>query len=58
MFSESIHQQQRLKCAFDDKGLLNPGSLSDAPTAGAELGGMHVPRGPVAISGYSEVLSC
>ena len=28
MFSETdLNQQQRLKCAFDDKGLLNPGKV-------------------------------
>src|SRR5499427_2571245 len=49
MFSETdLKQQQRLKCAFDDKGLLNPGKVFPTLHRCAELGRMHVHAGRVA----------
>jgi glycolate oxidase len=46
MFSEDdLNQQQRLKCAFDDKGLLNPGKVFPTLHRCAELGRMHVKGG-------------
>jgi glycolate oxidase len=49
MFSEAdLAQQQRLKCAFDEKGLLNPGKVFPVLHRCAELGRMHVHRGNVA----------
>src|SRR5215468_5707881 len=49
MFSEvDLNQQQRLKCAFDDKGLLNPGKVFPTLHRCAELGRMHVHAGTVA----------
>ncbi len=49
MFSEiDLDQQQRLKCAFDDKGLLNPGKVFPKLHRCAELGRMHVHAGRVA----------
>ncbi len=46
MFNESdLNQQQRLKCAFDDKGLLNPGKVFPQLCRCAELGRMHVRGG-------------
>ena len=49
MFSEAdLAQQQRLKCAFDDKGLLNPGKVFPTLHRCAELGRMHVHAGHVA----------
>jgi glycolate oxidase len=49
MFSEAdLAQQQRLKCAFDDKGLLNPGKVFPTLHRCAELGRMHVHAGRVA----------
>jgi glycolate oxidase len=46
MFSEiDLDQQQRLKCAFDDKGLLNPGKVFPTLHRCAELGRMHVRAG-------------
>ena len=46
MFSEAdLAQQQRLKCAFDDQGLLNPGKVFPTLHACAELGRMHVNAG-------------
>ncbi|MGZ9073849.1 MAG: FAD-linked oxidase C-terminal domain-containing protein, partial [Rhodoplanes sp.] len=46
MFSEiDLEQQQRLKCAFDDKGLLNPGKVFPTLRRCAELGRMHVSGG-------------
>jgi glycolate oxidase len=49
MFSETdLAQQQRLKCAFDDKGLLNPGKVFPTLHRCAELGRMHVHAGKVA----------
>src|SRR5499426_1857928 len=49
MFSEAdLAQQQRLKCAFDDKGLLNPGKVFPTLHRCAELGRVHVHAGKVA----------
>ncbi len=46
MFSkEDLDQQQRVKCAFDDKGLLNPGKVFPTLHRCAELGRMHVRAG-------------
>jgi glycolate oxidase len=46
MFSEvDLAHQQRLKCAFDDKGLLNPGKVFPVLNRCAELGKMHVSGG-------------
>jgi glycolate oxidase len=46
MFSEiDLAHQQRLKCAFDDKGLLNPGKVFPVLNRCAELGRMHVSGG-------------
>ena len=46
MFSEiDLNQQMRLKCAFDDKGLLNPGKVFPTLHRCAELGRMHVRGG-------------
>jgi glycolate dehydrogenase FAD-linked subunit len=46
MFSEvDLAQQQRLKCAFDDRGLLNPGKVFPTLHRCAELGRMHVRGG-------------
>jgi glycolate oxidase len=48
MFSAiDLKQQQRLKCAFDDKGLLNPGKVFPTLHRCAELGRMHVRGGQV-----------
>src|SRR5271156_3902003 len=49
MFSEiDLNAQQRLKCAFDDKSLLNPGKVFPTLHRCAELGRMHVHAGRVA----------
>src|SRR5215472_15724453 len=46
MFSQAdLDHQQRLKCAFDDKGLLNPGKVFPTLSRCAELGHMHVSGG-------------
>ena len=46
MFSEGdLAQQMRVKCAFDDKGLLNPGKVFPTLHRCAELGRMHVKGG-------------
>ena len=46
MFTETdLNQQQRLKCAFDPDGLLNPGKVFPTLHRCAELGRMHVHRG-------------
>jgi glycolate oxidase len=46
MFSEiDLNQQQRLKCAFDAKGLLNPGKVFPQLHRCAELGRLHVRAG-------------
>ncbi len=49
MFSETdLNQQQRLKCAFDEKSLLNPGKVFPTLHRCAELGRMHVHAGRAA----------
>jgi glycolate oxidase len=49
MFSQvDLDQQQRLKCAFDAQGLLNPGKVFPQLHRCAELGRMHVRAGQVA----------
>ena len=46
MFSEvDLNQQQRLKCAFDPEGRLNPGKMFPTLHRCAELGRMHVHAG-------------
>jgi glycolate oxidase len=46
MFSETdLDQQQRVKCAFDEKGLLNPGKMFPKLHSCAELGRMHISGG-------------
>ena len=46
MFSQAdLEQQQRMKCAFDAKGLLNPGKVFPTLARCAELGGMRVSGG-------------
>jgi glycolate oxidase len=46
MFSQiDLDHQQRLKCAFDQKGLLNPGKVFPVLHRCAELGRMHVSGG-------------
>ena len=48
MFNEDdINQQLRLKCAFDPRGLLNPGKVFPQLCRCAELGRVHVHRGQV-----------
>ncbi len=44
---EDLDQQQRLKCAFDPKGLLNPGKVFPTLHRCAELGRVHIHRGQV-----------
>src|SRR5580700_10104729 len=49
MFTEiDLNQQQRVKCAFDAKSLLNPGKVFPTLHRCAELGRMHVHAGRVA----------
>ncbi|MFG1277724.1 FAD-linked oxidase C-terminal domain-containing protein [Xanthobacter autotrophicus] len=46
MFNEvDLAQQQRMKCAFDDKSLLNPGKVFPTLHRCAEFGRMHVSGG-------------
>jgi glycolate oxidase len=46
MFNEiDLNQQQRVKCAFDAGGLLNPGKMFPELHRCAELGKMHVHHG-------------
>jgi len=46
MFNEiDLNQQQRLKCAFDSEGLLNPGKVFPVLHRCAELGRVHVRGG-------------
>ena len=46
MFSEAdLNQQQQLKCAFDQQGLLNPGKVFPTLHRCAELGRVHVHGG-------------
>jgi glycolate oxidase len=45
-FTETdMNQQQRVKCAFDPEGLLNPGKVFPQLHRCAELGRMHIHRG-------------
>src|SRR4051794_15949735 len=49
MFSDiDLNQQQRLKCAFDAQGLLNPGKVFPTLHRCAELGRVHVHGGRLA----------
>jgi glycolate oxidase len=49
MFDEAdLAHQQRLKCAFDEQGLLNPGKVFPTLHRCAELGRMHVRGGRTA----------
>jgi glycolate oxidase len=49
MFSEAdLNQQQRVKCAFDPAGRLNPGKVFPVLHRCAELGRMHVSGGRLA----------
>jgi glycolate oxidase len=46
MFTETdLNAQQRVKCAFDERGLLNPGKVFPTLHRCAELGRMHVSGG-------------
>jgi len=46
MFNETdLNQQQRLKCAFDPDGILNPGKVFPVLHRCAEFGRMHVHQG-------------
>ena len=48
MFNEQdLNQQQRVKCAFDAGGLLNPGKVFPTLHRCAELGRMHIHHGKV-----------
>ena len=48
MFTEAdLAQQQRLKCAFDAAGLLNPGKVFPTLSACVEQGHMHVHGGRI-----------
>ena len=42
---DDLKQQQRLKCAFDPEGLLNPGKMFPRLHRCAELGRMHIHHG-------------
>ena len=49
MFNKAdLAQQERVKCAFDPKHLLNPGKVFPELHRCAELGRMHVHKGQVA----------
>jgi glycolate oxidase len=51
MFTEiDLNQQQRLKCAFDEEGLLNPGKVFPTLCRCAELGRVHVHGGKLAFA--------
>ena len=48
MFSEiDLNQQQRIKCAFDPEGLLNPGKVFPTLHRCSELGRMHIHGGKI-----------
>jgi glycolate oxidase len=48
MFDEAdLAQQQRLKCAFDGAGLLNPGKVFPTLSACVEQGHMLVSQGRI-----------
>ena len=42
---EDLNQQQRVKCAFDPEGLLNPGKVFPTLHRCAELGRVHIHGG-------------
>ncbi len=44
---DDLNQQQRVKCAFDPDGLLNPGKVFPTLHRCAELGRMHIHRGAI-----------
>ena len=49
MFTQiDLDQQLRLKCAFDDQGLLNPGKVFPQLHRCAEMGRVHVKAGKLA----------
>ncbi len=49
MFNDiDLNQQQRVKCAFDPDGLMNPGKVFPQLHRCAELGRVHVHHGQVA----------
>jgi glycolate oxidase len=57
MFTETdLNQQQRVKCAFDPDGLLNPGKVFPTLHRCAELGRMHIHRGQLPFPGLAEIL--
>ena len=48
MFTDiDLKQQQRVKCAFDPDGLLNPGKMFPRLHRCAELGRVHIHRGQI-----------
>ena len=48
MFTEDdMKQQQRVKCAFDPKHLMNPGKVYPTLHRCAELGKMHIHKGNI-----------
>ena len=48
MFTEEdLAQQQRVKCVFDEKALLNPGKVFPILHRCAELGRMHISKGKI-----------
>jgi glycolate oxidase len=52
MFTETdLAQQMRVKCAFDEKGLLNPGKVFPTLHRCAEMGRMHVKGGQLPFAG-------
>ena len=52
MFSQAdLDQQMRVKCAFDAKGLLNPGKVFPTLRSCAEMGRMHVKGGQLPFPG-------
>ncbi|HEX4261985.1 MAG TPA: FAD-linked oxidase C-terminal domain-containing protein, partial [Acetobacteraceae bacterium] len=56
MFAETdMNQQQRLKCASDPNGLLNPGKIFPRLHRCAELGRVHVRRGETRFPDLSRV---
>src|SRR4029450_12251915 len=59
MFTEiDLNQQQRLKCAFDAQGLLNPGKVFPPLHRCAELGRMHVHAGKLAFPDIPRFYEC
>ena len=48
MFNDKdLNQQQRVKCAFDSEGLLNPGKVFPTLHRCSELGRMHIHGGKI-----------